>query len=243
MNHLVKFDESLRSIAHDVGMSWETIWNHPKNAILRAKRVPQVLRNGDVVFIPPIEPRKAEAAVGKRHHYTKATSFETLKIQLILDGKKRRPDGWRLEVDGCPPIQEDPAEPSLAGALRTLVATIFVGLQPTAEADGTTFGARCGPDGLFAATIPSQARSASLLLVWKPNRADAEPAAAALSLRLRALQPADDVLGACQRARNLGYDVPLTPHRTPQVDRRLLAVTGATSWPQATGILRDRHGS
>lgn len=55
-NHTVVDGEWIGSIAAAVGnRSWKTIWNHPRNAGLRARRDPNLLVPGDSVWIPPVD--------------------------------------------------------------------------------------------------------------------------------------------------------------------------------------------
>ena len=62
--YLALLDDSVPKIAREAGVPWEAIWNHPKNAELRATRHPQVLRKGDPVFVPAPEQKQVNVAVG-----------------------------------------------------------------------------------------------------------------------------------------------------------------------------------
>ena len=51
--HVVRQGECIESIAHDHGLFWPTVWNHPKNRELRQRcAAPNVLAPGDTVAVP-----------------------------------------------------------------------------------------------------------------------------------------------------------------------------------------------
>lgn len=224
--YLAELDDSVPKIAREAGVPWETVWNHPKNAELRATRHPQVLRKGDRVFVPAPEQKQVDVAVGNRHYFTKLAAFETLRVQLLLDGAKRKPEFWRLEVEGCPPVQEDKGK-------RT-------GPDPTA----TEFGARIDTGGMLAATVPGWANRATLLVAWRADPRGSERRTAAIALQFRWLAPHSDPLGASQRLRNLGYDCELTRYWSPGLDAALRASAGdRASRQDAIALVRGQHGS
>jgi hypothetical protein len=61
--------DSIPSLAKDHGFrDWATLWNHPSNASLREERKnPNVLDEGDLVFIPTKTPRRVTCSTGKEH--------------------------------------------------------------------------------------------------------------------------------------------------------------------------------
>lgn len=237
--YLALLDDSVPKIARQAGVSWETVWNHPQNAELRATRHPQVLRKGDRVFVPAPEQKQVDVAVGNRHYFTKLAAFETLRVQLLLDGAKRKPEFWRLEVEGCPPVQEDKGK-------RT-------GPDPTAA----QFGARIDSGGLLVATIPGRADRAMLFMAWRGDQPDpfhagphemaaasSTPRTAAIALQFRTLAPHGDPLGASQRLRNLGYDCQLCSRWSPGLDAALKAGAGDhVSRGDAIALIQGKHGS
>ncbi len=225
--YLALLDDSVPKIAREAGVPWEAIWNHPKNAELRATRHPQVLRKGDPVFVPAPEQKQVDVAVGNRDYFTKLAAFETLRVQLVLDGAKQKPEFWRLEVEGCPPVGEDRGK-------RT------AGTDPTA----TEFGARIDAGGLLVATVPGWANRATLLVAWRGDPRESDRRTAAIALQFRWLAPPGDPLGVSQRLRNLGYDCELTRHWSLGLDAALRACAGdRASQQDAVALVRGQHGS
>src|SRR5215813_2893248 len=70
-NHTVKQGDTLISIAAEHGFSsWETIWMDPQNQSLREKRKdPQVLAEGDSVFVPEKKTRIVHLETDKKHQF------------------------------------------------------------------------------------------------------------------------------------------------------------------------------
>ena len=70
VEHEVQPDEDLAIIALDYGIKdWKLIWEHEKNADLRAKRPdPHVLYKGDKVWIPEVQPAEHEVELKQEEH-------------------------------------------------------------------------------------------------------------------------------------------------------------------------------
>ncbi len=78
-SYTVKKGDTLISIAHDHNFqNWETIWNDDQNKELREKRDPQVLAEGDKVFVPEKKPKEFRIQTGKRHVFV----AQTLKAEF-----------------------------------------------------------------------------------------------------------------------------------------------------------------
>ncbi|HYV43715.1 MAG TPA: peptidoglycan-binding protein [Myxococcaceae bacterium] len=101
MRHTIKQGESIESIAHAAGHLWETLWNHPENESLRAKRKsPHVLHPGDVVFVPRLETKTEVVAAGCSHKFKRLGTQSWIELRFLVDGKPRTNAGYTLEVDG-----------------------------------------------------------------------------------------------------------------------------------------------
>jgi hypothetical protein len=97
----VEVGDSIPSIAHDAGHFWETLWNHPENAELKAKRKnPNILAPGDEVTVPPIRVKDFSCATDARHSFIRKGIPAKLKMQLFLLGEPRSNERYALILDG-----------------------------------------------------------------------------------------------------------------------------------------------
>jgi hypothetical protein len=100
-DHTVTQGECVSSIAFENGLFWETVWNHPANAALKARREsPFILQPGDVVQVPDLRPNGVTVATGKRHVFRRKGVPEKLNLQFRLAGKARAGVPYRLTIDG-----------------------------------------------------------------------------------------------------------------------------------------------
>jgi hypothetical protein len=100
-NHTVSQGECISSIAWQHGFFPNTIWNDPANGALKsARRDPNVLYPGDVVFIPEKQIKQVDAVTEKKH--TCVLKGVPAKLRLrILDGDVPRANAkYKLAVDG-----------------------------------------------------------------------------------------------------------------------------------------------
>ena len=68
--HKVAAGESIISIAKDYGFFWKTVWEHGNNASLKEKRKnPNVLLEGDEVFIPEKQLKKVSKGADATHKF------------------------------------------------------------------------------------------------------------------------------------------------------------------------------
>ena len=93
--------DSIPSIARENGFFWETIWNHPNNAALKAKRKdPNVLFEGDEVFVPELDIREESRGTNARHKFKLKGRQVKFKLQLLMMGEPRAGEAYTLIVDG-----------------------------------------------------------------------------------------------------------------------------------------------
>lgn len=100
-SHSVKQGETLLSIAKEKGFhSWEVIWNHEKNAELRKKRQdPQVLSEGDALFIPEKNTDPILIETNRRHTFVVKTLKAAFRTVVQDDlGKPLGNRRFRLKV-------------------------------------------------------------------------------------------------------------------------------------------------
>lgn len=83
--YIVQQGDHISKIAADHGLRlWQTIWDHPDNADLKAKRGnPNVLFPGDELEVPERESRTEECATGRRHRFRAKTQGLTLRVKTL----------------------------------------------------------------------------------------------------------------------------------------------------------------
>jgi putative peptidoglycan binding protein len=101
-DHVVEAGEHIAGIAHQHGfLNWQTIWDDPANAALKAKRSsPAVLAPGDRLVIPDPPTQTVTVATGKRHVFR--ISKPKLKVRVVVrdfDGSPIAKAACKLVVD------------------------------------------------------------------------------------------------------------------------------------------------
>ncbi len=96
----VQQGESIPSIAADSGLFWETVWNHPQNASLKAKRkTPNQLLPGDQVFIPDLRKKVESKGADASHKFKVKGVPAKIKMQLKMLGQPRANEPYVLQID------------------------------------------------------------------------------------------------------------------------------------------------
>jgi LysM repeat protein len=100
--YTVQQGDCISSIAAQYGFLWDTIWQHPDNADLRAKRHdPNVLYPGDEIVIPEKMVKEVSRPTGRMHEFVKPKKPTKLKLRLLRDYDKPRANlPYQLEIDG-----------------------------------------------------------------------------------------------------------------------------------------------
>jgi N-acetylmuramoyl-L-alanine amidase len=89
------------SIAKTAGLLPMTIWNHPNNSALKAKRKdPNILFPGDVVFVPGLAAAEFVRPVDRTHKFQLDGFRAKLRIRLLDDGAPRADEKYTLNVGG-----------------------------------------------------------------------------------------------------------------------------------------------
>ena len=100
-DHTVEPGDCIWSISMDSGHFWKTIWNDSGNIQLRQDRKdPNVLAAGDVVHVPDIVLKSEDGATEMRHRFKRKGVPVSFKIQMLRDGKPRKSEDYRLDIDG-----------------------------------------------------------------------------------------------------------------------------------------------
>jgi N-acetylmuramoyl-L-alanine amidase len=220
IDYQVKAGECVGSIAAAHNVPWEKVWNHPKNAELKKKRKdPNVVREGDTVHIPDIQPAQFSVATGARHRFVVKRPMAKLRLRVVVDmgpkpapappPKPPSPDRRNItEEDPAPDNKPRTDEPRNSLAYKLIVDGV--------TKEGTTDG-----DGYVDCEIPPSAKSGRLILA--PNT----PHETEVSLNLGHLDPLDEVSGIKQRLRNLCFDCgDQTDEETPDLEAALRAFQG-----------------
>jgi len=93
--------ETTSSLAKKYGFFWKTIWDHPENAELKAKRKdPNVLFEDDDIFIPEKQVNPGVSKGTEQEHVFKLKGEPAkLKLQLLKLGEPRANEAYVLEVN------------------------------------------------------------------------------------------------------------------------------------------------
>lgn len=99
--HVVQPGDCIESIALQYGFFADSLWEHPENAELRRLRSdPHVLLPGDVVHVPDLQVKTAEAGTGRRHVFRRRGVPAKFRVVLEADGRPRPDLEYELRVDG-----------------------------------------------------------------------------------------------------------------------------------------------
>ena len=100
-DYKVKQGDCLSSIAVEHGFFPDTVWNHDQNRELRACRPdPNVLEDGDRIFIPDKRLGSQTAASEETHRFRRKGVPELLRLQLEEGGEARASLEFRIVIDG-----------------------------------------------------------------------------------------------------------------------------------------------
>lgn len=100
--HTVKAGECISSIASLHDHFGETLWNAPENAELKRQRKdPNVLMEGDRVFVPEHKPKQISKASDARYRFRRRGVPAKVKVQFLdEDGQPIANEGYRLDLEG-----------------------------------------------------------------------------------------------------------------------------------------------
>ena len=99
--HKVHPGECFSLIAEHYGHNWKKLWDHSSNLGLREKRKnPNVLFEGDEVFVPAKETREVPAGTEQRHRFLRKNTPSKFTLRLMMFGKPRAGLPYVFLVDG-----------------------------------------------------------------------------------------------------------------------------------------------
>lgn len=237
-DHTVRQGESVMSIAHEHGFLWQTVWNHPKNAQLKANRVdPEVLMPGDVLHVPDRGEKKESAGADQAHTF-KRKGIPAM-VRVALRRPKKEADG-KVEQEKTDASEFKEPEPKAADDEPMADIPYAVYADGKLVKEGKT-----GGDGKIEAKIPPAAGAARIVL--EPGT----PKERTADLNIRGMDPIEEIPGICKRLNNLGYPCPSdVAEITPAVAGALRAFqekNGLEQTGEADAKTKDRlkqaHGS
>jgi hypothetical protein len=99
--HRVKPGEGTTSISELYGFSDQTIWSHPDNAELRARRSDlNALMPGDELVIPDKAAKEVDRPAGTSHTFKRKGIPAKYRVQLVSRGKPLANLPYELLIDG-----------------------------------------------------------------------------------------------------------------------------------------------
>lgn len=107
-DHKVAPGECIASIAEHYGFAIHTLWDHPRNASLKAARSgPWVLKAGDIVHIPRVRSKMVALPTGRRHTFRRRNVPEVFRVQFLNSLEPRGALTCTIQVDEHPAFQLD----------------------------------------------------------------------------------------------------------------------------------------
>lgn len=184
--YVVQPGDCLSSIAYSSGHFWETIWNDPVNAELKAKRRdPHLLLPGDRVEIPPLWTKEVAAATEKRHKFRLKGVPSVLRLQLMHEPERR----WEIDDDGQLVQPEESREDKPCANTRYIL-----------NVEGSCHEGMTDSEGRIQVKVSPAAKWATLIL--EPGTPKEEH----IPLLIGALCPSNEMAGVKQRLANLGFE-------------------------------------
>ena len=99
--HRVKGGECITSIADHYGFYWITVWLHDANAELRRHcEDPNMLMEGDIVYVPDITAKKETGSTEQRHRFRKKGIPAVVRLQMFDGQEPRTNQKYRFTFGG-----------------------------------------------------------------------------------------------------------------------------------------------
>lgn len=189
--HRVQVGDSVPSVAYEYGHHWATIWAHPKNKELREKRKnPNILHEGDALFIPPLRMKSHDGQTDKRHRFRHKDVPSILRVRLF-EPPRREVHTLRWLLD---------QKPSGSGGGGEMPEPLpWAGVDYVMTIDGMETRGRTDDAGVVSVTIsPTTERAALVVAPGTENERT-------LPLYIGHIHPIDTMAGARERLQNMGF--------------------------------------
>jgi len=197
-DYIIQQGDCLHSIATDSGVSWQKIWNHPKNSNLRSlRKSPNILKEGDELFIPDPEIKQESCATDKNHVFELQGYAAVVKLRVLDYEYEQTPPS--TSESASPPgrhVTED--DPELAHVKQKEVPRANVPF--ILEIDGRVMKGKTDHDGVIIRHIPSHAQRGTLTVEPRTSKETVIP------LLLGFLDPVSEISGVKHRLSNLGFN-------------------------------------
>jgi hypothetical protein len=83
-DYVVRQGECLASIAFAHRMQWQSIWDHPRNAVPKQSRgEPNILLPGDRLYIPELELQMVDASTDTLHRFSLKTFQSKIRVRVV----------------------------------------------------------------------------------------------------------------------------------------------------------------
>ena len=208
----VQSGDCMSSIAYENGFFWQTLWNHPSNAALKAQRKnSNVLMTGDVVYIPDLTVWNAPGATEMTHKFVLKGVPEKLRIKLLdLNHKPRANLDYIIVIDG-----------NARRGKTDSTGEVKESIPPNAKA-GTLTVAALGSVDKTGKPIPGR------------------PKNQVITLQLGNLNPVSEVSGLKSRLANLGfYKGPIDENPNDNATKKAISAFQTKQGLPVTGTADD----
>jgi N-acetylmuramoyl-L-alanine amidase len=196
--HVVRDGECLSSIAKRTGHFWETLWNDPGNAELKAARKdPNLLLPGDRLVVPPPRPKEESGQAEQRHRFRRKGEPAKLRFRFVKEPDlppAEQPDIVVVQ-SGKDSITEDPDPRSQAHADEPRANAPYI-----LDIDGELQEGTTDADGILEVPVSGNAREARVIF---DSGTDHEQE---YHFTLGHLNPISEVVGVKQRLANLTFE-------------------------------------
>jgi hypothetical protein len=205
----VQQGDCIGSIAFANGFNWQTIWNHPGNAALKAKRTdPNVLLPGDTVHIPDLNLRVESCSTDQQHNFQLKNVPAKLRLQLLEEEKD---NDKTAQSDAEDSQYEDPDFHSSTKKNKPRAGMPYLLLID----DQIVKQGKSDKMGVIATTLSPGAAQGRLVLNPGTSREETYP------LQLGGLDPVTETEGIKKRLNNLGFPCGDGAGDTPELEAAL----------------------
>jgi hypothetical protein len=230
--------DCIGNLAFNNGFNWTTLWNHPQNADLKAKRKdPNLLLAGDVVHIPDLQVKQVPGATEQRHKFKLINVPAKLQVQLLEEDKKNGQTA--PQSTGSDAQHEDPDFQPQTRKHKPRAKVPYI-----LDIDGVLTKGQSDGNGFVKRPLSPGAQTGRLILFPGTPKEEVYP------LQLGGMDPLDEIAGMKKRLSNLGFACDTGGDLTPAFSAALtlfqeragLPITGKPDDATRKG-LKQMHGS